>query len=786
MSAPTKHGFGRKLLATASTVIIAAAILIVANVEPSLAIDAYSEPDFPAEFTACLGDAIADRGFTDVPDGHTFEESINCMAYYGITVGTGDGSTFSPGQFVPRWQMAVFLSRAMNVAEISAPVRATDDFGVRRTFDDTSGWSVEVQDAVHQVVSNGVMTPRSESSFDPSGTVTRADMAMFLSNMVALASDDVEKRNGVFLLGPMKSPPDDAFQDAIRTHTTAENHGISAAYELGITKGVRDGTVFNGSGSVTRGQMATFIIRALGHSTLRPAGVTVQASGPDVVVSVRDDDFAPVSNAPVDVFFVETDTRHTAFRSNGTCTNQTFRLLGTRTCAIDSNDPLTGADGDYLLNRLSPQDVRSGITVYSWTGPRGRTVFSDTDLQSVEVTLSNLVVEEIGFAKITDDRPEGAVVSRFGSTVTFTLQLRGTRADDVEVDVGPGRSAIDYTITKRLYRGKNAIPPPISETTEVLRAARDGSLEIAVSTVDPDPRRRGNGMVVRLEVSREARNYLGNDSLVPGASAFSTQLRTEDGVSRYITSWYSNVVFTDETPRAQYMDAVVDSYGLAPRGGEAQVNTVHAVLRDQYGDPLVGANVELTSGYADEVVGNGVTGDDGIASIPYEYKGPAGMEALSLSHDRGTTSRNDDLFASTTAYWVELARPSQDINEPNVSFSDPDDGAIVVDMLASSSAVDTTPQLVNYDDNDQFFLDGSPVTLAKFEEEMVKALEERRACQRVRSGIETSNFIESGDINTPTPLPILPLLSLSWESYDYRDPADTAVWKLLIYPSSNC
>ena len=782
MSTPTKLGFGRKLLATASTVVIAAAILTATNAGPALAIDAYSEPDLPADFTACLGDAVADRGFIDVPDGHAFEESINCMAYYGITVGTGDGSTFSPGQFVPRWQMAVFLARAMSVADIRAPVRVTDDYGVRRPFDDTANWSAEVQDAVHQVVSNGVMMPRSGSSFAPSANVTRAEMAMFLSNMVALASPDVEKRNGVFLLGPMKSPPDDAFQDALRTHTTGENHGISAAYELGITKGVRDGTVFNGGAAVTRGQMATFIIRALAHSTLRPSGVSVQAAGPDVVVSVRDESFAPVANVPVDVFFVETDTLHTAFRANGTCTSQTFRLMGTRTCTIDSNDRLTGADGDYTLNRLTEQDIRSGITLYSWTGPRGRTVSSETDLQSIELTRSDLDVEELGSAKITDDRREGAIRTHFGSTVTFTLQLQGTRADGVAVDVGPGRSAIDYTITKRLYRGKNVIPPPISSTTEVLRVARDGSLEIEVSTVDPDPRRRGNRMVVKLEVSREAGNCSGNDILVPIPST--TESRTEDGVSRCFTSWYSNVEFSDEAPRAEYMDVVVDSYGLAPRGGESQVNTVHATLRDQYGDPLVGGNVELTSGYSGEVVGSGVTGDNGIASILYEYKGPAGEETLSLSHDRGTTSLDDDLYASTTAYWVELARSSEESDEP-VLFADPDDAAIVVDM-------DDTPQLVNYDDNDQFFLfdnddpfgDALPVTLTDFEEEMVKVLEERRACERVRSEVEESNSTKQAKDQAPLPIP--PDLSLSWESYDYRDPSDIAVWKLLIHPSSNC
>ena len=43
-------------------------------------------------------------------------DAINCIAYYGITQGTGDGSTYSPEQDVTRAQMAVFIARAAVVA----------------------------------------------------------------------------------------------------------------------------------------------------------------------------------------------------------------------------------------------------------------------------------------------------------------------------------------------------------------------------------------------------------------------------------------------------------------------------------------------------------------------------------------------------------------------------------------------------------------------------------------------------------------------------------------------
>ena len=42
--------------------------------------------------------------------------------------------------------------------------------------------------------------------------------------------------------------------------------------------------------------MATFIARALGHSNVRPAGVTAQNVKGTITVSVRGADFAPVAN----------------------------------------------------------------------------------------------------------------------------------------------------------------------------------------------------------------------------------------------------------------------------------------------------------------------------------------------------------------------------------------------------------------------------------------------------------------------------------------------------------
>ena len=49
-------------------------------------------PDKPAATSACVGDATGDMMFSDVSEDHAFRGAINCLAYYGVTVGYGDGT----------------------------------------------------------------------------------------------------------------------------------------------------------------------------------------------------------------------------------------------------------------------------------------------------------------------------------------------------------------------------------------------------------------------------------------------------------------------------------------------------------------------------------------------------------------------------------------------------------------------------------------------------------------------------------------------------------------------
>ena len=89
------------------------ALALVASVLVAVPVSAADDPpkaDYTAKFSACVGGAADDAGFTDVPSGHENAGDINCIAYYGITRGTS-ASTYSPLMSVTREHMALFLTR---------------------------------------------------------------------------------------------------------------------------------------------------------------------------------------------------------------------------------------------------------------------------------------------------------------------------------------------------------------------------------------------------------------------------------------------------------------------------------------------------------------------------------------------------------------------------------------------------------------------------------------------------------------------------------------------------
>ena len=194
--------------------------------------------DQPASTKACVGDALADQMFTDVSDDHAFGDDINCVAYYEITNGTGDGSAYSPNLGVTRAEMALFVARAAEAAGVDLGDAMGAEFG-----DIGDIWQ-EAQDAINQLASKGMIP--SGGDFRPADDITRAEMATFLVGLLVEASPTVAlASDGTIELGtgPFREPVVEArqefdwFADARAAVPSGIGEAISALWELGISKG---------------------------------------------------------------------------------------------------------------------------------------------------------------------------------------------------------------------------------------------------------------------------------------------------------------------------------------------------------------------------------------------------------------------------------------------------------------------------------------------------------------------------------------------------------------------
>ena len=167
--------------------------------------------------------------FTDT-EGNLHEENIERLVDMGVAEGCDDNPPrFCPGHAIFRGQMATFLARALELPP------ATRDH-----FDDDNGHIHE--DNINRLAEAGIARGVSPGRFRPGGEVTRAQMATFIAKG--------------FELEPSS---DDAFSDdAGNVH----ENDINAVAAADVAQGC-GGRRFCPAPSVTRAQMATFIVAAV-------------------------------------------------------------------------------------------------------------------------------------------------------------------------------------------------------------------------------------------------------------------------------------------------------------------------------------------------------------------------------------------------------------------------------------------------------------------------------------------------------------------------------------------
>jgi hypothetical protein len=115
--------------------------------------------------------------FNDVDTDDYFAPYVKWAVENGIASGVGE-NCFAPNEDITREQVAVMLCNFTknNGIELKKVYKAE--------FTDSGNISTWAEDSVKALAEAGIISGRSDSSFDPKGTATRAEIATMLIKLV--------------------------------------------------------------------------------------------------------------------------------------------------------------------------------------------------------------------------------------------------------------------------------------------------------------------------------------------------------------------------------------------------------------------------------------------------------------------------------------------------------------------------------------------------------------------------------------------------------------------------
>lgn len=209
----------------------AAAAVLVATALPAAAAVDISDACPPAEVPPPT------HGDVD-PDG-TFGPAIGCLQWWSVDAITDDPVQFRPGVTVTRGMMAQFVIDVIDVTD-------ADGAGAPPTVDFSDIAGHPHRREIRRLATTGAVEGFGDGTFRPNQPVTRGQMARFIV-------DTLSAVHGIDL-------PDDGhnFNDVGGTFDVQIGKLVGADITTGVTA-----TRYEPSGTVTRGQIAAFMARAL-------------------------------------------------------------------------------------------------------------------------------------------------------------------------------------------------------------------------------------------------------------------------------------------------------------------------------------------------------------------------------------------------------------------------------------------------------------------------------------------------------------------------------------------
>ena len=750
------------------------AVAVLAALVPALATSTASAAPLttaaagsdPATYVACPTGSAAAAGFTD-----TTSTDVDCIASYGITTGV-TATTYEPSSNIPRWQMALYLTRTATASGV------TLGDGSDQGFTDISGESAAIQTAINQIKQLGVTTGTTATTYSPADNVTREQMAMFIERLL----DSV----GV---GPAGSADDDSDVDvAAETYvngTTAtynytdvdsgavtfEGHNaIVEMYNLGITGDAKTVSTFSPATAITRADMATWLTNALAHSNTRPEGLHIQATynacygacttaAHALHVSNRDAAFAGVAGTLVDVLgWDATDVvaapDDAAFTAAGAVDDALELSSGGKEGVIENSDYVTDQSGNLLIlqsgiTSLAQATESTTTTYYAWTGAVGTYYDNDTTTNSSTTVTASLDGDHLHvgtsnpYANLTTGtlltaNTHAAYEAKKGTTITYTLQLRYTTGTAAR-NVARAGCYINVASSTGTY-GSTATA--ITNTTLVTDATGTATFTATEADVTAGD---GNDTVIRAQYmvfSAGAANVLASVACPTTFTVTQGATGATDGTADLALKWSDVARDNNSVTLAAAAPDVA-----ATAVGTGATNTMTAVSYDQYGTGVASASLGLTIDQANPQWGIGAS------TLPTftvtRTTNSSGSATFGINRDAGTSAAttfrvndDEDNTASKIVYWtvtpVDAALEGADATTNPVTYAcdtawsknaaatgETMARMVTVDNAADSMVVDlgyydgtaAAHKIVKYtwDSNDQFNIAGVAQTQAGWE-----------------------------------------------------------------------
>ncbi len=650
---------------------------------------------------------------------------IDCIAYYGITQGTS-ATTYSPLMAVSREHMALFLTRLAGLVGIPM-VENPDDAG----FTDIGDLSDKSQNAINQLAGLEIAKGTSDTTFSPGDSVRRDHMALFIARLMdqMTAVTDGEDDNGAEGSLPKDVEDGETPYSDLGSATKSAYDAITALYELGVASGISD-TAYAPSALITRAAMAEFMAGVLDHSNTRPAGLSIQISESSgfgeasavLMVSVRDDSFAPVEDQAVSIFELAAD----ALNDDGTCPTPSV-------CQWSALDELTDENGNIIDNEAGADEDEmeqsTAVVFYAWIGDDDTTTFDadDDDVDYVSVEFTSYTEEramsvDSDVAKNAQGRDtEAGPMVNLGETssVTYTVQLRTADADAAH-DVARAGASIRVQVSKG--------NPPTSVNTTTYETDEDGQVTFTVEgpeddpDVDPDPDNSNASADDRTDTILIT--YVPGDPAAPimGDDLTDTRMilwrEAPSAVTTAVATAGSSYVIVEADGDARVSASVTyyDQYGDAHRQERGQTSQI-----DFTGNPPA-ADGDDPAGTNE---GFGGVRSNGTAARDVTLTGQeAGMPIVLAFGDGNPTEAPDDIalpgYTATLAagpIQVVTNADSRSTGERDVHTLYTDDNEFTTEEIADG---DTDAHLLFSYDADDTFTDGDGlITMEEFEKLLV-------------------------------------------------------------------